>query len=638
MVKAKQFFIRFSTILILVSIILGTFFHSSLIVVKAIDQNGVESRINSLKSVFPTGSYFSANGGPCDSSCLRDGLSYACDNCHLKNIIKQNATAKNALSSTSGLGVSRYSCCAFAAYAFYYIFGHDHTSNSYTIHSNNYGGVTDAFLSQLRKGDFLRLNDGNHFGIFLGYDQSHIYLYHANTTAPCQVQYNGARSRSNYSEIKAYRSKSYDVPETITPTVTHGYSGSVDKITESNAVVYATVTKPASATTERFGIRIRRTTNTYENGWSYYHAPSSSYSGQTSIKIWFDIQKEVGITLTHATSYAYQLYAKIDGKEYWSEEKTITTAGSHSFGQWTTTKEATCTNAGSKQRKCACGAAETESINPLGHSYSTSWTIDTQATCTTAGSKSHHCTACSAKKDVTSIAATGHSFGQWTTVKEATCTAAGNSQRKCACGATEYKSINALGHSWGPWAVTKEATVEEAGEEKRACSRCDMEDSKTIPQLATDGHKHNYEENEWMELTPATCTQDGSKIRYCGLCPAAEIQTIPALSHDLSDWQTVLEPTEEGLAVQNCVRCTYQEEMSLPKLNVPDTTLPAYEPTNDTPTSPTPTEAPSQPSTTPTQDGTDLSKTLIVLTAVSLLLGLGSICALIVIVVNRKKR
>ena len=39
----------------------------------------------------------------------------------------------------------------------------------------------------------------------------------------------------------------------------------------------------------------------------------------------------------------------------------------HAFGEWTTTKEATCTEEGAKERVCECGEKETEVIAALGH-------------------------------------------------------------------------------------------------------------------------------------------------------------------------------------------------------------------------------------------------------------------------------
>ena len=45
------------------------------------------------------------------------------------------------------------------------------------------------------------------------------------------------------------------------------------------------------------------------------------------------------------------------------------TAHEHSFGEWTTTKEATCTEEGAKERVCECGEKETEVIPALGHDF-----------------------------------------------------------------------------------------------------------------------------------------------------------------------------------------------------------------------------------------------------------------------------
>ena len=42
----------------------------------------------------------------------------------------------------------------------------------------------------------------------------------------------------------------------------------------------------------------------------------------------------------------------------------------HSYGQWTTTAEPTCTEAGSKERVCECGDKQVEEIPALGHDFS----------------------------------------------------------------------------------------------------------------------------------------------------------------------------------------------------------------------------------------------------------------------------
>ena len=128
-------------------------------------------------------------------------------------------------------------------------------------------------------------------------------------------------------------------------------------------------------------------------------------------------------------------------------QEVVPATGKHSFGDWKTTKAATCTATGTKTKTCSvCGKVETQTIKALGHKYSTTWTTDKAATCGAAGSKSHHCTRCGAKKDVTAIPATGkHDFNNWKTTKAATYTATGTKTKTCkVCKKTETATIAKL--------------------------------------------------------------------------------------------------------------------------------------------------------------------------------------------------
>lgn len=72
---------------------------------------------------------------------------------------------------------------------------------------------------------------------------------------------------------------------------------------------------------------------------------------------------------------------------------------SHSFGDWKTIKDPTCTETGSRERECTvCHETETEGIDALGHTWNTKYTVDKAATYAAAGSKSIHCAVCDAKK------------------------------------------------------------------------------------------------------------------------------------------------------------------------------------------------------------------------------------------------
>ncbi len=115
-------------------------------------------------------------------------------------------------------------------------------------------------------------------------------------------------------------------------------------------------------------------------------------------------------------------------------------AKGHRFGDYTVTREPTCTEAGLRQRVCeVCGEVEEETVPALGHK------------------------------------------GPFTTVKAPTCTEPGSEKRICTvCQAEEIREIPALGHK-GPFTVTKEATCTEDGVQERDCTVCGAHETAVIP-------------------------------------------------------------------------------------------------------------------------------------------------------------
>jgi len=248
--------------------------------------------------------------------------------------------------------------------------------------------------------------------------------------------------------------------------------------------------------------------------------------------------------------------------------------GVHKFSTWTTTKNATCTQVGTKSRKCTvCGKTETQTIAKTGHKSVTDKAIP--ATCTTDGkTEGSHCSVCGAViKAQDTTKATGHKFGNWTTTKSATCTESGTQIRKCeTCGATESKSlsakghtevvdkaipatcttdgktegshcsvcgavikaqdtIKATGHKFGNWTTTKSATCTESGTQIRKCETCGATESKS---LSAKGHTEVVD-----KAIPATCTTDGkTEGSHCSVCGAVikAQTTITATGHKSSGW------------------------------------------------------------------------------------------------------
>ena len=281
----------------------------------------------------------------------------------------------------------------------------------------------------------------------------------------------------------------------------------------------------------------------------------------------------------------------------------IKVVSGHTFGTWTTTKNATCTQVGTKSRKCTvCGKTETQTIAKTGHKSVTDKAIP--ATCTTDGkTEGSHCSVCGAViKAQDTIKATGHKFGNWTTIKPATCTESGTQIRKCEnCGATESKSlsakghtevvdkaipatcttdgktegshcsvcgavikaqdtIKATGHKFGNWTTIKPATCTESGTQIRKCENCGATESKS---LSAKGHTEVVD-----KAIPATCTTDGkTEGSHCSVCGAVikAQDTIKATGHKFGNWTTIKPATctESGTQIRKCENCGATESKSL---------------------------------------------------------------------------
>ena len=170
--------------------------------------------------------------------------------------------------------------------------------------------------------------------------------------------------------------------------------------------------------------------------------------------------------LKAATEYTLSVYAVDEaGNKSDAGDITFTTKAKeehkHTWGEWTTTKEATCTTEGTKERTCVCGEKQTEVI-PM----------------------------------------TNHNWGEWETSKAATCTEDGLQVRHCTVchtQATDTKVIKAAGHTWGDWKITKEPTSKTEGMKERACKVCGAKETQAIAKLDS------------KPVTPPTSGKDNGK-------------------------------------------------------------------------------------------------------------------------------
>ena len=187
----------------------------------------------------------------------------------------------------------------------------------------------------------------------------------------------------------------------------------------------------------------------------------------------------------------------------------VSDKAAHTFGDWTTTKEATEEAEGSRERTCSvCGYTATEAIEKLEHThtFATEWSKD----------KDNHWYASTCGHDVIEGKA-AHTFGDWTTTKEATCTQEGKKTVYCTvCLYEKEETIPAKGHSYsesrtkdasghwyecdcgekkdfeehtyGTWKVTTEPTTNAEGKNERTCSNCGYVDSVVL-QPAPEGFR-----------------------------------------------------------------------------------------------------------------------------------------------------
>ncbi len=143
-------------------------------------------------------------------------------------------------------------------------------------------------------------------------------------------------------------------------------------------------------------------------------------------------------------------------------------AHQHAFGEWAETKAPTCTAKGERERVCACGEKETETIAEKGHGYTDTVT---DPTCTEKGYVTHTCTACGDSYKDGYVDAKGHSYTHHAGVAP-TCTEKGYVKHTCTACGDSYKDgyVDAKGHSYT--SVVTPPTATAGGYTTYTCSAC----------------------------------------------------------------------------------------------------------------------------------------------------------------------
>ena len=181
-------------------------------------------------------------------------------------------------------------------------------------------------------------------------------------------------------------------------------------------------------------------------------------------------------------------------------------AHTHEFGEWKTSKVATCLSEGEEKRTCECGESETKKIEKTGHIETVDKAVD--ATCTTDGlTEGKHCSVCNetiVSQEV--IKALGHVEVEDEKV-EPTCTTEGKEKgthcSRCDETLLEGETIAKLEHSFTNYVEKVSSNKNREGQFEAVCDNENCEEKDTLIQMKTPNVSFNKYELSWEKVDSA---------------------------------------------------------------------------------------------------------------------------------------
>ena len=152
----------------------------------------------------------------------------------------------------------------------------------------------------------------------------------------------------------------------------------------------------------------------------------------------------------------------------------------------TTTKEATCSEAGEKVTTCSVCQEELEKVAVAKLPHTPVTTTTKEATCSEAGEKVTTCSVCQEELEKVVIEKLAHTLGEFTETKAPTCSEAGEKSATCSvCDETVTEAIEKLAHTWDEGKVTTEPTTKAEGVKTYTCTVCGETKTEAIAKLET---------------------------------------------------------------------------------------------------------------------------------------------------------
>ena len=206
----------------------------------------------------------------------------------------------------------------------------------------------------------------------------------------------------------------------------------------------------------------------------------------------------VTLTATPDTGYHFKEWQSSDvtvsNNTFTMPEQNVTVKAAfdaHSFTNYVSDGNATCTEDGTKTAKCDyCDATDTIADTGSFSGHGETEIRDAKAaTCTEDGyTGDTYCMDCGVRlASGETIPAKGHGETEIRDAKEATCTEAGFTGdtycKICGDKIADGTAIDVKAHTYGEWATTKEPTLTEKGLKERSCTACGDKQTEELPVL-----------------------------------------------------------------------------------------------------------------------------------------------------------
>lgn len=209
MKKMKKFLSVFLALIMVISII-------PMSSITAGAANGIQTKIDLIRTIYDTGSYFTSDGYPhnmqdlsvCPVDPNNSPMPYVTCECSLSQQKKKTTGLYSGAEVAAKTG-SHWSCNAFTTYVFYNIF------------NKNFSSCGKIDINNAKLGDAVSFDwnsDGSidHYAIYLYTSGSNVYVYGGNEDGKCKVIYGAAYAKSSVKYV--YRASNYDSVNSSTPT------------------------------------------------------------------------------------------------------------------------------------------------------------------------------------------------------------------------------------------------------------------------------------------------------------------------------------------------------------------------------------------------------------------------------------